>query len=155
MPRTPGSLARRDPELQAAYDQWARELLDVLRADPWQWHGRTVTTPRGAELLGEDRGGLTRYERAAQRSLYWCLGHAASSGLKTRPAWSLQVAWSDPAYPAPGPGEIFRTRHRLLSARVTPRGAGQRAVLARGRGSYLANPTSSGARPGDTWRPGT
>lgn len=149
MPRTPGSLGRRDPELQEAYDGWARELLDVLRADPWEWHGRTVTTPAGH--LATDDGGLTRWERAAQRSLYWCLGHAASSGLKTRPDWSLQVAWGPPV--AVTLAGQLGDRARLLSARVTPKAAGQRSVLIRGRGSYIARPTSSGARPGDGWRP--
>lgn len=143
-------LGRRDPELQAAYDGWAREFLDVLKADPWLWHGRTVTTP--AAQLATDPGGLTRWERAAQRSLWYCLGHAATSGLKTRPAWSLQVAWGPPyavtLHPSP------HARARLLSARVTPKDAGRRSVLARGSSSYIANPTSSGARPGDGWQPG-
>jgi hypothetical protein len=44
-------------------------------------------------------------------------------------------------------------RARLLSARVTPKAAGQRAVLVRGRRSYLASPTSRGARDGENWQP--
>jgi hypothetical protein len=151
MPYTGGSL-RRDP-LSVRYDSWARGFLEVLKADPWNWHGRTITTPRGDELLGEDRGGLTIHERAAQRSLWWCLGHAASSGLRTRPDWSLQASWGPPAYPEAGPGRIFRTRHRLLTARVTPKSAGRRSVLVRGRPSYIANPTSRGARDGENWQP--
>lgn len=152
MPATGGSL-RRDP-LSVHYDGWARQLLEQLRADPWNWHARQVDTDP-ADTRATDAAGLTHNERAAQRSLYWCLAHAATSGLRIRPAWSLQIAWAPPAYLEPPPGRILRPRRRMLSARLTPRAAGQRAVLLRGRGSYLAAPTSRGARPGEDWKPRT
>ncbi|HEV2241808.1 MAG TPA: hypothetical protein VGR98_12260 [Streptosporangiaceae bacterium] len=140
MPRTGGSL-RRDP-LSVRYDTWARAFLEVLKADPWNWHGRWIASgtvdPGGLEL--------THNERAAQRSLWWNLGHAASSGLRIRPEWSLQVTWGRPIAP-------MLLRQRLLTARVTPKEAGQRSVLVRGRSSYIANPTSRGARAGEDWQP--
>jgi hypothetical protein len=106
------------------WDQWARELLGVLTGDPWQWHGRAV--------LGADRGDhgparLSDTERAVQRSLYWNLSHAASSGALIRPSWSLQVAWSPPATGA-------NARRRMLSARVVPREAGRRFYAAKDAG---------------------
>lgn len=143
---------QRDP-LSVRYDPWARELLGVLKADPWSWHGRTVETSAGNMLLGTDKGKLSRDERAAQRSLYWNLNHAASSGLRIRAAWSLQVAWGQPVWTTVDPGRILRPRARLLSARVTPKDAGRRSVLVRGRRSYLANPTSRGAVDGEDWKP--
>jgi hypothetical protein len=151
MPYTTGSL-RRDP-LSLGYDSWARQLLEVLKADPWNWHGRTVTSPPagpGGQVL--DDAGLSRAERAAQRSLYWNLSHAASSGLRIRPEWSLQVTWGEAVHrPA---GHMLSERARLLTARVTPRDAGRRSVRVRGRDSYMGNPTSRGARPGEDWQPG-
>lgn len=146
MPHAPGNLRRRDAELQERYDLWARELLDVLKGDPWNWHARYVIS--AGELLATDSKGLSRAERAAQRALYWNLSHAASSGLRIRSEWSLQVAWSEPRRPDTG------IRHRQLSARVTPKDAGRRAVLIRGRSSYIASPTSRGALDGEDWQPG-
>jgi hypothetical protein len=150
MPHAPGSL-RRDP-LSVRYDDWARQLLEQLKADPWEWHGRTVTTPPDPPLA-TDRGGLTRHERAAQRSLWWCLSHAASSGLRIRPDWSLQVSWGEPRYTPAGPRPGMLKRARLLTARVTPKQAGRRSVLIRGRASYVGEPTSRGALDGEDWQP--
>lgn len=149
MAHAPGSL-RRDP-LSVRYDTWAREVLEVLKADPWNWHGRTIATPPGEQA--EDRAGLTAHERAAQRSLWWNLGHAASSGLRIRAEWSLQVCWAEPTYGPDGEQRILLERRRLLTARVTPKQAGQRAVLIRGRASYIAHPTSRGALEGEDWQP--
>ena len=149
MPYTSGSMRRRDAALQERFDPWARELLEVLKADPWNWHARAVDTPAASMLLGTDDGGLSRYERAAQRSLWWNLGHAPSSGLRTRPEWSLQVAWGPAVYLEAPPGRLLRPRRRVLTARVTPKQAGQRSVLVRGRRSYIASPTSRGALAGE------
>lgn len=103
----------RDP-LSARWDTWARELLEVLRADPWEWHGRTII---GEDLGDHGRWHLSDQERAVQRSLFWCNTHAASSGALIRPSWSLTVAWSAP--------RTRPTRSRLLTARVMPRQAGR------------------------------
>lgn len=142
MTNTRGSL-RRDP-LSIQHDTWAREVLGVLKADPWNWHARYVIS---VSPWAEDRGGLTHEERAAQRSLYWNLCHAASSGLRIRAEWSLQIAWAQPRQPS------SIARHRQLSARVTPKDAGRRSVLIRGRSSYIARPTSRGALEGENWQP--
>jgi hypothetical protein len=140
-----GGRMRRDP-LSIGYDRWARGLLAVLKADPWNWHGRTVVSDEPGPL---DNAGLTHPERAAQRSLWYCLGHAQSTGLKIRPDWSLQVAWGAPAYP----GQPWR--RRMITARVTPRAAGRRSVLIRGRASYIATPTSRGLVGAEhDWQPG-
>lgn len=147
MPAARGRFTR-DP-ISVELDGWARQLLDVLRADPWNWHGRMVETPAASVRLGEDRAGLSRHERAAVRSLHWNLSHAASSGLRIRPEWSLQTAWAPEAFIEPYTGE----RRRLLTARVTPKDAGRRSVLVRGRSSYIANPTSRGAHDGENWQP--
>jgi hypothetical protein len=145
-PVTPGGLRRRDGALQAGFDPWARAFLDQLKSDPGQWHGRQVAS--GPAPGDEDQGGLVRYERAAQRSLYWCLGHAASSGLQIRRAWSLQVAWAAPRLTLAG-------RVRLVGARVTPVSQGRRASRRHPERSYIDHPTSRGQLPGESgWRPG-
>lgn len=151
MPHAPGNMRRRDHEIQQLFDPWARELLEVLKADPWNWHARTVHTPPADARLGTDRGGLSRHERAATRALYWNLSHASSSGLRIRAEHSLQVAWSDTVAYEP----YTRERRRLLTARITPKSAARRAVLIRGRDSYIVNPTSRGALDGEGWQPQT
>lgn len=144
-PRGSGELRRRDGKLQAGFDPWARAFLDQLKDDPGRWRGRMVLS--GPAPGAEDEGGLVRYERAAQRSLYWCLGHAASSGLRIRRAWSLQVAWGTPSTTEAG-------RSRLIGARVTPIAQGRRASRRHPERSYIERPTSRGERAGDDWRPG-
>jgi hypothetical protein len=99
----------RDPD-SVTYDPWARRLLAELAADPWEWHGRAVD---GAQAGDHGPDHLTDTQRSVQRSLYWCLEHAASSGALIRPRWSLHLAWGPPA------------RRRLLSARVVPKAAGR------------------------------
>jgi hypothetical protein len=141
MPRRPGSL-RRDP-LSVRYDQWARLVLAQLKRDPWAWQARLFTGPAGPV----DSGGLTHSERAATRSLYWCLNHAASSGARIRPEWSLQVAWGHELTRADG------VRCRELRARLTPRDSGRRAVLVGLADSYVRHPTSRGTRAGEDWQP--
>jgi hypothetical protein len=115
-----GTSPGRDP-LSTGYDDWARGWLEQLEADPWHWHARHVEGPdRGRH----GRWDLTDTEQAVQRSLYWCLSHAASSGAKIRPAWSLTVGWSSStARPT------RTTRRRLLCARVVPRSAGRAFYL--------------------------
>lgn len=120
MPRR-SSDAGRDP-LSVRWDTWARELLEVLRADPWEWHGRTII---GGHLGDHGRWRLSDQERAVQRSLYWNINHAASSGALIRPSWSLAVAWGPPLT-VTLTGPHHGARSRLLSARVMPRSAGRR-----------------------------
>lgn len=103
MPRDPASVP---------HDPWSRRLLAELEDDPWEWHGRAVTGEQSG-AHGQDL--LTDTERAVQRSLYWCLEHAPSSGALIRPRWSLQVAW----------GPRGRAGGRLLSARVMPKRDGR------------------------------
>jgi hypothetical protein len=141
MPGRTGGL-QRDP-LSRHYDGWARLVLRQLQAGPWEWHTRWVYGPPGPA----DRGGLTHPERAAQRSLWWCLGHAASSGIRIRPEWSLQVAWGEPEQLGSG------LRRRPLRARLTPRDAGRRAVLLGLVPSYVTHPTSRGRLAGEGWQP--
>lgn len=110
------------PELLAEFDPWARELLEVLEADPWHWHGRRVLGDEDQALGAE----LTERERCAQRCLYWNTSHAASSGARIRPSWSLMVGWGPPRYDGRG------IRSRVITARVVPREAGRAHYLGEG-----------------------
>jgi len=118
--------AQRDP-LSRRYDRATGALVGEALAKRGRWVYRAVPRPsargaasrgwlaeHGIELDAVDSGGLTRYQRAYQRSLYHSAGEL---GISTPGgAWSLQREW--------GP----LTRHgRLIGVRVSTRAAAIRA----------------------------
>jgi hypothetical protein len=119
---------RHDPEhVLEVVDPWARGFLAELRAAPGLWRGRLVWSGRaGDDQAAEVDRGLSRFERAAQRSLFWNHGHAASSGARIRPETSLMVAWGPPRLE-----DGHRTR--MLTARVMTREAGRAFYAERAR----------------------
>lgn len=110
----------RDP-MSPRYDQSAGRLLGRALAAPGKWVYVTVPRPRansriraimaeaGIELESRDRGGLTVWERAFLRSVYWTLGQDDE--------WSLQREWG----PRSGRG-------RVLGVRASRKDVGRRAV---------------------------
>lgn len=92
------------------YDGQTARLLGRAYAEPGRWHVELVRRPnpgpatrawlreRGVFLGIVDEGGLTGWQRAYQRSLWWV--HKGGAGSKANPAWSLEVKWA----PAPSPG---------------------------------------------------
>ena len=119
--------AERDP-LSRRYDSATGALVGEAMAKQGRWVYRAVPRPstrgarsrawlaeHGIELDAVDPGGLTRYQRAYQRSLYHSAGEL---GISTpEGAWSLQREW--------GP----LTRHgRLIGARISTKRAALRAV---------------------------
>jgi len=119
--------AERDP-LSKRYDSATGALVGEAMAKQGRWVYRAVPRPssrgarsrawlaeHGIELDAVDSGGLTRYQRAYQRSLYHSAGEL---GISTPGgAWSLQREW--------GP----LTRHgRLIGVRVSGKAAAMRAV---------------------------
>lgn len=127
----------RDP-LSLQYDQWAVRRLAVLRADPFGWHFSRIISPPGDPV---DARGLTRHERACQRSIYYQLNYSPSAGRWVKNTdWSLQVAWGEPDYKRGrfffGQGE--RTRQMFL--RIVPGGSATRAIRGKPRSAYTLHP---------------
>ena len=113
----------RDP-LSVRYDAAAGKLLGQAIRTPGRWVYTDVTRPRpgprtitwlrqhGISLDRLDSGGLTQYERAYQRSLYWNAKQLGISVTRS-PTYSLQREW--------GP---VTARGRVLGVRLsTPRQA--------------------------------
>lgn len=110
----------RDP-LSVRYDPTAGALIGRAIAARGTWVYTTVARPaagprtrewlraHGIALDAIDEGGLTAYERAYQRSLYWTMAG--------NPRWSLQRDW--------GP---VTSRGRMLAVRITPPAAARAAV---------------------------
>jgi hypothetical protein len=149
----------RDP-LSADYDAWSRRMLERAADNPYAWRPGKVTSPRRDPV---DDKGLSRHERAAQRSLYYVLtlastpdGRAAPRHAARGPAegrlWSLQVDWGEPEYGRRLVGRGDRTR--FCWVRVTPYVLARRLAVGR-RDSYITHPKlrSRGELPDDAWQP--
>jgi hypothetical protein len=128
----------RDP-LSKRYDATTGRLLGRAYSQPGRWVYTTVPRPKpgprtlawlrrlGIQLDPIDSGGLTRYERAYQRSLYYVHnggGDGARNGV-----WSLQRQW--------GPVTV---KGRMLGVRAgAPKDA--RLAVNRNRGdAWYRNP---------------
>jgi hypothetical protein len=108
------------------YDATTGRFLGRAYAKPGDWVYTTVPRPtpgaRTAAWLAShgilldlvDAGGLTTYERAFERSLWYV--HNGGAGGVRNPVWSLQRQWG-PVTP----------RGRMLGIRVQPVAAGQAA----------------------------
>jgi hypothetical protein len=117
----------RDP-LSERYDAAARRLISRATAKPGRWAYTVVARPRpgpqiiewlrskGLGLEDTDDGGLTTYQRAFQRSVYWNVKHHSGK------PWSLQREWG-PVTPrgrtfgirASDPGVAYRAMRRKPS----------------------------------------
>lgn len=129
----------RDP-LSARYDDATGRLLGRAYSAPGTWVYVAVPRPgsaprmaawlrsHGISLDSTDAGGLTSYERAYQRSLYW-VHNGGGSGRRNQ-VWSLQRRWG-PETP----------RGRMLGVRVSSPAAARRAVNRKPkREQWTANP---------------
>src|SRR5258708_8342888 len=67
---------QRDP-LSVFYDDFSGRFLDVCIGDLYGWHTATVRSPARD---GIDARGLTRHERAEQRSLFYVLNSTQAEG---------------------------------------------------------------------------
>lgn len=117
----------RDP-LSVRYDGMAANLLDEAAGKAGQWAytevKRPIPGPRTRQWLREhgivldatDSGGLTSYERAFQRSLYWNAKQRGISVSRTQTG-SLQRDW--------GP---VTARGRMLGIRISEPKAARLAV---------------------------
>jgi hypothetical protein len=122
----------RDP-LSVRYDPAAGRLLGQAIASPGKWVYTTIARPspgprtrqwlrsHGITLDSTDAGGLTSYERAYQRSLYWTLNGGGNG--KRNALWSLQREW--------GP---VTARGRVLGIRVSSPRAARLAVQRKPKG---------------------
>lgn len=117
----------RDP-LSVRYDAMAARLLGQAADDPGRWVYTEVKRPvpgpktrawlraHGIVLDATDSGGLTSYERAYQRSLYWNAKQQGISVSRTH-VGSLQREW--------GP---VTARGRMLGVRISQPQAARLAV---------------------------
>lgn len=140
-------------------------MLERAAAEPGYWRSGRVHSPPGDEI---DAGGLSRHERAAQRSLYYVLQLAHPERITPRHAargpaggqlWSLQVDWGEPVT---SPRRRFRRgggeRSRFAFVRVTSYALARRLAVG-GPSSYVTNPglRSRGSNPRevdeDDWQP--
>src|SRR5215469_10178966 len=93
----------RRTEPSPRYDGQASEQLGRAYAAPGTWHTSFLRRPRpglkttawllarGIRLFDVDSGGLALWQRAFQRSLYYC--HNGGANGRRNPVWSLQVRW--------------------------------------------------------------
>lgn len=118
----------RDP-MSVRYDPAAGRFLGRAYIRPGAWVSTVVKRPdpgpstrewlrqHGISLFLTDDGGLTTYERAFQRALYY--GHHGGGG-RVNPVWSLQRQWGD-----------LVPEGRVLRIRVGPAADGRLAVRRR------------------------
>lgn len=129
----------RDP-LSVRYDAAAGRLIGEAISKPGAWVVRAVARPgdqgragawlarMGIRLDSTDAGGLTAYERAYQRSMYYVLN--GGGGGRKNPAWSLQRQWG-----------AQTNRGRLLAVRVSRPDVARRAVRRKPRSEqWYRNP---------------
>lgn len=103
----------RDP-LSVVYDDFSGRFLALLAGDLYGWHTATVRSPARDPL---DERGLSRTERAVQRSLFYVLNSTAAEGPQggrwvKNPELSLAVSWGAPAYSGGIIRRLFRTGER-------------------------------------------
>jgi len=134
----------RDP-LSPGYDLWARQLVGRAFDDPYMWRTGRVISP-GRDPV--DSGGLSRHERAAQRSLYYVMNldftpRAAPKSVRRGAGagrdWSLQVDWGTADRERQVLGVRFGRRVRYLLVRVVSYRAARRAA-ARNPDAYVFSP---------------
>jgi hypothetical protein len=125
----------RDP-LSVRYDAMAGGLLGRGMAQPGRWVYRSLPRPRPGPrtrrwladrditLSAIDEGGLTRYERAFTRALYYV--HNGGANGRRNTVWSLQVRWGPPV-----------PSGRLIGIRMSPPGQAQAANQRNPRGSWV------------------
>ena len=129
----------RDP-LSTQYDTAAGRLIGRAIAAPGTWVYVAVPKPsggvrvtgwlaeHGVRLDATDSGGLTTYERAYQRALYYVFNGGGNG--RRNGSWSLQREW--------GP---VTARGRLLGVRVSKPGVARRAVQRKPKGEqWWRNP---------------
>lgn len=116
----------RDP-LSVLYDTATGGLLGRAYAAPGTWVYAAVPRPAlgagatawlratGVDLGATDSGGLTTWERAYQRSLYWV--HNGGGNGNRNAVWSIQREW--------GP---VTARGRLLGVRASDPAVARRAL---------------------------
>lgn len=143
----PGRFAR-DP-LSERYDVTAARLLGRAYARPGEWVYTEVVRPRpGPRTAGwlrslgilldiTDDGGLTAYERAYQRALYYV--HNGGGNGRRNQRWSLQREW--------GPSSATG---RLLGIRVGNPADARRAVNRKPREAWYRNPELRSGGTGST-----
>ncbi len=127
----------RDP-LSLAYDGWSVQRLAQMRADPFGWYMSRIISPPGDPV---DARGLTKHERAAQRSIYYQLNYSPSAGRWVKNTdWSMQIEWGEPDYRRGrfffGRGERTRTMYR----RIVPGNSASRAARAKPQVAYTLHP---------------
>jgi len=124
---------QRDP-LSAAYDQLAAALAAWGQAHPWAGRTVLVRSP-GGDLV--DGGGLSRHERAFQRSVYRALNSTGITGphggaAMQNPDWSLMRRWGEPSFARVFLVWRWGERQRPFWFMVTPKSAGRQAAPGRG-----------------------
>lgn len=118
---------KRDP-LSVLYDRSTGRLLDRAGTRVGTWIDTWVPSPRGEAV---DDGGLTRHERAFQRSLYYLLNGPYTAGWRERQLeYSLIVRWTNQR------GKLGR-RVRL---RLVPYASGYAHASTRPRSAYTNIP---------------
>lgn len=139
----------RDP-LSVRYDAMAGKLLGQAIRAPGRWQYTEVTRPRpgprtavwlrshGIRLDALDSGGLTAYERAFQRALYWNAKRLGISVTRS-PTYSLQREW--------GP---VTARGRVLGVRLSTPKQARLAVQRKPREAWWRNPDQQSGGIGST-----
>lgn len=152
VPAAGGSIATvtfgRDP-LSEQYDAAAGRIVGRARRTPGHWVYVTVPRPpsytgigqwlaaHGVELAARDGGGLTAWERAYQRAVYWVFNGGSAT---PDDAWSLQRAWG----PHVAGGRQFGIR---VSRKDVARRAVKRMPVTR---RYTENPAIRSGGEGST-----
>lgn len=143
---------QRDP-LSVRYDATVGRLLGRAIRSPGRWVYDEVARPKpgpralawlrqhGITLDRLDDGGLTAYERAYQRALYWNAKQLGISVTRS-PAYSLQREW--------GP---VTARGRMLGVRLSTPKQARLAVQRKPRGEqWWRNPDQQSGGVGSTKR---
>lgn len=118
----------RDP-LSVRYDRPAGRLLDRAAARPNTWIETRLPTPSHMRHV-VDTHGLTPYERAFTRSLYYQLNGPYSEGWRERQLeFSLQVTWGG-----------YNKLGRLCRIRITSYESGWKHAHRRPDQAYTNNP---------------
>jgi hypothetical protein len=141
---------QRDP-LSVRYDAMAGRLLGKAIREPGRWQYEVIARPRpgprtrewlrsrGIVLDSTDSGGLTAYERAYQRSLYWNAKQLGISVTRS-PTLSLQREW--------GP---VTARGRVLGIRLSDPKQARLAVQRKPKGEqWWRNPDQQSGGIGST-----
>lgn len=123
----------RDP-LAEQFAPLAERAIGRLLSDAWMTHSFQVTTPARDDY--DDAGGLSPYERAVQRALYYALNSTGAEGplggkSVQNPSWSLMRGWGPVRRDRRAFGLLSGDRHRTLWLTVVPKAEAQAAAFAR------------------------